>query len=389
MQRLLILFCCSLASSVLLAEPNPQLTPAQILDQMMPSDGQQVVLDLWQQSPAQLGVSHLSNRSGLNNGGDETELSVNLALNNPTNQRYLQQLQLDLNGRQQQSRKLLRWQLSGELSQHLATLSEQALLLEAEREQLQQLQAMVRHADAAFAQGELTRTDKLQLENAVIASQARLAVIEVQQQQAILAWQQFSGHSAWPAAWPLPRLDRMQPMDWNQHPVLQLQHLDTVIAERTYVRDSDGAANPWQAGVVLRQTRGGAQLPDETAIGLQFSLPVGSSAGTEQSAIAQSAMHHQQLKLAETLRQIRQQWFDAKAQYQATALQLEAINQQLQQSKQIQQAADAALKAGEMTSSDWLRLFLQHTDLKKSAAVTTARLQLAGTQFDQAGGLTW
>ena len=392
MQKYAVYFCVFF-SPMSLAAPNAQLTPGQILDRLIPAAEPQVALDLWQQGPAQLGMSHLSNRAGLNNGGDETELSLAVALNSPVHQRYLQQLQQDLNGRQQQSRQFLRWQLSGELSQHLAALAEQALLLQAEREQLQQLQTMVRHAAAAFDQGEMTRTDKLQLENAVIASQARLTVTVIQQEQAILAWQQFSGQQDWPQRWPASASaslsDRMQLADWRQHPLLQLQQTDTVVAERTYVRDSTATANPWQAGVVLRQTRGGSQLPDETAIGLQFSLPIGSGTGSEQQALTQTEMHNQQTKLAETLRHVRQQWFDAKARYQAAAIQQEASMQQLQQSNQIQQAADAALKAGELSTSEWLRLFLQHADLKKSAAVATIRLQLAETQFDQAGGLAW
>lgn len=389
MQRRLIWWLFSVWSPALLAAPNPQLSAAQILDRLMPPAEQAVQLDLWQQGPAQLGVSHLSNRAGLNNGGDETELSLSLALNRPANQRYLQQWQQDLNSRQQQSRQVLRWQLTAELSQHLATLAEQALLLQAEQEQLQQLQAMVRQGAAAFAAGEQTRMDQLQLQNALIASQARLAVAEVQQQQAVLAWQQFSGQPDWPARWPEATAAAGPAADWTQHPLLQLQQLETSLAERSFVRDSAGAQNPWQAGIVLRQTRGGAQMPDDTAVGLQFSLPIGSGAGSEQSAVVQSAMHTQQLKLAETLRQLRQQWFDAKARLQAAAVQQDAMNRQLAQSSQIQQAAEAALKAGELRSSDWLRLFLPHAELKKSAALAAVRLQLAKTQFDQAGGLAW
>ena len=71
------------------------------------------------------------------------------------------------------------------------------------------------------------------------------------------------------------------------------------------------------------------------------------------------------------------------------ALQHKAMQQQLQHSTQMQQAADSALKAGELSASEWLRLFIQHSELQKSAAVSTIRLQLAKTQFDQAGGLAW
>ncbi len=397
---------------------TPALTPGQLIDQLLPAQAAPAELALWQQGRAQLGVSHLSNRAGLNNGGDETELSLNLALNQPANQRYLAQLQQDLTTRQQQSRQLLRWQLSGELARQLASCAEYAALQQAEREQTTQLQQMTRLAENAFARGELTRSDKLQLDNALLAAKARLAMTEIQLQQALLAWQQFSGQQfsgqqftdqqltgqqlgdlaiappPWLAQWSQQRTGRSVngsavAGDWQQHPLLLIQQTDTVAAERSYVRDSSGAAEPWQAGLVLRQTRGGAQLPDDTAIGLQFSVPIGRASGTEQSALAQLAMQNQQLKLAETLRQVRQQWFDAKARYQSALLQQQASQQQLQNSQHIQQAADAALKVGEMRSSEWLRLFLQQGELKKSAAIAEVRLQLATFEFDQAGGLAW
>ncbi|WP_031565047.1 hypothetical protein [Rheinheimera texasensis] len=408
-------------SPALLAEPGPAapaLTPGQLINRLLPAQAAPVELALWQQGPAQLGVSHLSNRAGLNNGGDETELSLNLALNQPANQRYLAQLQQDLTTRQQQSRQLLRWQLSGELARQLAACAEYAALQQAEREQTTQLQEMVRLAEDAFARGELTRSDKLQLDNALLAAEARLAMTEIQLQQALLAWQQFAGQQLtgqqpgnkqprglatvpppWLTQWAQQRTGRSVngsavtgsavAGDWQQHPLLLLQQTETVAAERSYVRDSSGAANPWQAGLVLRQTRGGAQLPDDTAIGLQFSVPIGRASGTEQSAVAMLSMQTQQQKLAETLRLVRQQWFDAKARYQSALLQQQASQQQLQYSQHIQQAADAALKAGEMRSSEWLRLFLQHSELKKSAATAEVRLQLAAFEFDQAGGLTW
>lgn len=422
--RLLIFslfFISLLYSPVLLAEPAlaaPVMTPGQLIDRLLPAQAAPAELALWQQGPAQLGVSHLSNSAGFNNGGGETELSLNLALNQPANQRYLTQLQQDLTTRQQQSRQLLRWQLSGELARQLAACAEYGALQQAEREQTTQLQQMVRLAEDAFAKGELTRSDKLQLDNALLAAKARLAMTEIQLQQALLAWQQFSGHQLnakqltgqqpsdqqpgglatapppWLTQWAQQRArgsvnGSAVNGDWQQHPLLLLQQTDTVAAERSYVRDSSGAANPWQAGLVLRQTRGGAQLPDDTAIGLQFSVPIGRASGTEQSAMAMLAMQTQQQKLAETLRLVRQQWFDAKARYQSALLQQQASQQQLQYSQQIQQAADAALKTGEMRSSEWLRLFLQQGELKKSAAVAEVRLQLAAFEFDQAGGLAW
>lgn len=407
-------------SPALLAEPGPAapaLTPDQLINRLLPAQAAPAELALWQQGPAQLGVSHLSNRAGLNNGGDETELSLNLALNQSANQRYLTQLQQDLTTRQQQSRQLLRWQLSSEMARQLAACAEYAALRQADRGQTTQLQQMSRLAEDAFAKGELTRSDKLQLDNALLAAKARLATTEIQLQQALLAWQQFSGQQfndqqftgqqpsdqqpgglatapPWLRQWAQQRAGgsvngSAVNGDWQQHPLLLLQQTDTVAAERSYVRDSSGAANPWQAGLVLRQTRGGAQLPDDTAIGLQFSVPIGRASGTEQSAMAMLAMQTQQQKLAETLRLVRQQWFDAKARYQSALLQQQASQQQLQYSQQIQQAADAALKAGEMRSSEWLRLFLQHSELKKSAAIAEVRLQLAAFEFDQAGGLTW
>lgn len=376
-----------------MVQATPALTPSQIIDRLMPPPTTQVELALWQQGQAQLGISHLSNRTGLNNGGDETELSLNLALNRPANQRYLSQLQQDLTTRQQQSQQLLRWQLSAELARQLAACAEYTALQLAERAQATQLQAMTRHAATAFAVGELTRSDQLQLENARVGAVARQAMAQVQLQQAQLALQQFS-HKAEISAhlltsWVYQRDTTLRASDWQQHPQLLLQQTDMLAAERVYVRDSDGLANPWQAGVVLRQTRGGAQLPDDTAIGLQFSVPIGRASGSEQSAMAQLAMHNQQLKLAETERQVRQQWFDAKARYQAALLQQQASQQQLQYSQQLQQASDAALKTGEMNSSEWLRLFLQQGELKKSAAIAEVRLQLASFEFDQAGGLAW
>lgn len=399
-----------LCSPVLLAEPEPEpelaaptLTAGQLINRLLPAQAAPAELALWQQGPAQLGVSHLSNRAGLNNGGDETELSLNLTLNQSANQRYLTHLQQDLTTRQQQSRQLMRWQLSGELARHLAACTEYAALQQAEREQTTQLQQMARLAADAFAKGELTRSEKLQLDNALLAAKARLAMAEIQLQQALLAWHQFSGQQEnglasapqpWLSQWAQQHTGRSVngnavAGDWQQHPLLLLQQTDTVSAERSYVRDSTGAANPWQAGLVLRQTRGGAQLPDDTAIGLQFSVPIGRASGTEQSAVAQLAMQNQQQKLAETLRQVRQQWFDAKTRYQTALLQQQTSQQQLQYSQQIQQAADTALKAGEMRSSEWLRIFLQHSELKKSAAIAGVRLQLAVFEFDQAGGLTW
>lgn len=393
-----------------LAEPElgaPAMTPGQLIDRLLPAQTAPAELALWQQGPAQLGVSHLSNRAGLNNGGDETELSLSLALNQSANQRYLTQLQQDLTTRQQQSRQLLRWQLSGELARQLAACAEYGALLQAEREQTTQLQEMTRLAEDAFAKGELKRSDKLLLDNALLAAKARLAMAEIQLQQALLALQQFSGQQftgqqpgdqklnglatapPWLTQWAQQRAGSAVAGDWQQHPLLLLQQTETVAAERSYVRDSSGAANPWQAGLVLRQTRGGTQLPDDTAIGLQFSVPIGRSDGTEQSAVAQATMQNQQQKLAETLRLVRQQWFDAKTRYQTALLQQQASQQQLQNSQQIQQAADTALKAGEMRSSEWLRLYLQHSELKKSAAIAEVRLQLAVFEFDQAGGLTW
>lgn len=403
-------------SPVLLAESEraaTAMTPGQLIDRLLPAQAAPAELALWQQGPAQLGVSQLSNRAGLNNGGDETELSLNLALHSPANRRYLQQFQQDLQLRQQQNRQLLRWQLSAELARQLAACAEYGALQQAEREQTAQLQQMSRLAENAFAKGELTRPDKLQLDNALLAAKARLAMAEIQLQQALLAWQQFIDHQPsdlatapppWLTQWAQQRAERSANRsavnvsavnasavagDWQQHPLLLLQQTETVAAERSYVRDSTGAANPWQAGLVLRQTRGSPQLPDDTAIGLQFSVPVGRASGTEQSAVAQATMQNQQQKLAETLRQVRQQWFDAKTRYQTALLQQQASLQQLQNSQQIQQAADAALKAGEMRSSEWLRLFLQHSELKKSAAIAEVRLQLAAFEFDQAGGLTW
>lgn len=398
-------------SPVLLAEPElaaPALTPGQLIDRLLPAQTAPVELALWQQGPAQLSVAHLSNRAGLNNGGDETELSLNLALHSPANRRYLQQFQQDSEHRQQQNRQLLRWQLSAELARQLAACAEYAALRQAELEQSTQLLHMTRLAADAFAKGEMTRSDKLQLDNAWLAAKASLAMTEFQLQQALLAWYQFTGQQftgqqlsdqqtsglastlpPWLAQWGQQRQGRPVVGDWQQHPLLLVQQIDTVAAERSYVRDSTGAANPWQAGLVLRQTRGGTQLPDDTAIGLQFSVPIGHASGTEQSAVAQLAMQNQQQKLAETLRLVRQQWFDAKTRYQTALLQQQASQQQLHNGQQIQQAADGALKAGEMRSSEWLRLFLQHNELKKSAAVADVRLQLAAFEFDQAGGLTW
>lgn len=396
-----LLFFSLVFSPVLLAEPElaaPALTPGQLIDRLLPAQTAPVELALWQQGPAQLSVAHLSNRAGLNNGGDETELSLNLALHSPANRRYLQQFQQDSERRQQQNRQLLRWQLSAELARQLAACAEYAALRQAELEQSTQLLHMTRLAADAFAKGEMTRSDKLQLDNAWLAAKASLAMTEFQLQQALLAWYQLTGQQTsglaskppqWLAQWGQQRQGRPVVGDWQQHPLLLVQQIDTVAAERSYVRDSTGAANPWQAGLVLRQTRGGTQLPDDTAIGLQLSVPIGHASGTEQSAVAQLAMQNQQQKLAETLRLVRQQWFDAKTRYQTALLQQQSSQQQLHNGQQIQQAADAALKAGEMRSSEWLRLFLQHNELKKSAAVADVRLQLAAFEFDQAGGLTW
>lgn len=380
------LFCCQ----AVLAEPVQ--TPGQLIDRLLPAQAAPAELPLWQQGPAQLGISHLSNRAGLNNGGDETELSVDLALHSPANRQYLQQLQQDLQLRQQQNRQLLRWQLSAELVRQLATCSEYAAVQQIDREQLRQLQQMTQLAASAFAKGELTRSDKLQLDNALVAANARLAMTEVELQQARLAWQQFSGLTElpdWLAQWSQQNRGQTVASDWQQHPLLLLQQTDTVAAERIFVRDSSGAGNPWQAGLVLRQTRGGAQLPDDTAIGFKISLPIGRSEGSEQSAAAQTAMQNQQQKLAETVRQVRQRWFDAKSRYQAALIQQQASVQQQQYGEQIQQAADAALKTGEMRSSEWLRFFLQHNELKKTAALATVRLQLATFELEQAGGLAW
>lgn len=372
-------------SSWLQAEPSAGLTPDQALSKMLRHAQTTVEIDQWQQSPARLGVSHLATGSGLNAGGDESEINLTLSWNSPDNRQYLASLDSGLKERQNLTLGYVKWQLAGELRREWVNLAKLATLVEFQSQQAEKLQVMFVKTKAAFAAKEITRIELLLMENALTEAEQQVAVTMTQIEVAQQAYQQLSGQTQWPLQWQ----ETVRATDWQQHPLLLLQYHDVLLAESAFVRDSGGDNEPWQTGILLRKTQGIGALPDDTAVGLQFSMPFGGASGTEQSALAQQQMHQQQNSLAEATRQVRTTWFAAQAQLQSSEIALKSSNEQWRRAKEIQAAADTALASGEITQTEWLRLFLQNHDLEKKARLAAIVCAASVAEFNQAGGLTW
>jgi hypothetical protein len=373
-----------LISPWLYAEATVEITPEQVLARMLNHANSTVAIDKWQQSPARVGVSHLSSGSDVS-AGDETELNLTLSWNTSQNRQYLTSLETALNERQHLNFSYVKWQLTGELRRQWANLTRLSELLNIHKVQVQKLQSMYEITNAAFSSREITRIELLLVENALTDAEHQLSITQELLDTSKLAYQQFSGQMHWPMKWQ----ETLKATDWQQHPFLLLQLHDVLLAENAFVRDSQGDNEPLQTGVTLRQTQGVGSMPDDTAIGLQFSMPFGGAAGKEQSVLAQQQMQQQQHVLAETIRQIRTGWFEAKALFKASEIALKSANQQWERGQEIQQAADAALKSGEISHSEWLRLFLRNYDLNKQAKLAAIDHAAAIAEFNQAGGLTW
>jgi outer membrane protein TolC len=375
-----LLLCCS---SLAWADPEPQLTPAAVMAQMPKMSMQQFSVNRWLQAPLNIGGAHLVSNSA--NGGDETELNLTVSLNNQASRAYLDHFESFLQQRQTLQHAITQWQIAGELRRSWATLD----LLSQQRRRLEvkveKLRAMVAAATQAFAQGEITRVERLLLENAFTDASAQLSSITAQLLQTTTAYQQLTGLTDWPAHWH----ESQQAQNWQQHPLLLLQQLDMIQAEQHFVRESSGDTHPWQLGAILRKTAGNNQIPDETAIGLQISLPIGSGNGFEQSALSQQNMHQQQTRFAEITRQLRQQWFEAKARLDAAVITQQSAMKQAAIAREIQTAADEARAQGELTQTDWLRLFLQNDELMTNAELAVTHHALAVAELNQAGGLVW
>ena len=374
-----------LFSPWLQAEPSAAVTPQQVLLTIQPRAQARVVIDQWQQAPARVGGSYLATGSAAGAAGDESEINLTFSWNSQTNRQYLAALGSGLTDRQAFALRYVTWQLAGELRREWANLARLTTLVDCQQLQVEQLLAMLSRTQAAFAAREITRIDLLLVENALTGAQQQLAASRAQLDVAHQAYQQLSGHTQWPMHWQ----ESVRATDWQQHPWLLLQHQEVLLAESAYVRDSGGANEPWETGIVLRQTQGIGTLPDDTAIGVQIALPFGASSGTEQSVLAQQQMHQQQQLLAEVTRQVRTTWFAAKAQLSSSEIALKSTNEQWRRAREIQAAADAALKSGEMSHTEWLRLFLHHHQFDQNARLASVAVAAAVAEFNQAGGLTW
>lgn len=371
-------------SPFLQAEPSIELSPTQALAKMHVKEFDTLKVDKWQQAPVRFGVSHLHSNSP-RTAGDETEINLSVDWNSPENSHYLDTLESELNRRQILNRNYQSWLIAGELRKQWAELAKLAAQLEAQSTKVKQLSALLSDFRAAFKAREITRIELLSIENAFTEATNQAEISQQQLQIAEQAYKEFSGQYQWPKNWQ----ESPNATDWLQHPLLLLHHLDTQLAENLYARDSSGAQEPWQTNLIVKKTEGVGALPNDTAIGLQVSVPFGGVKSGEQSIQAQQQMHNQQALLAELTRQVRTAWFDAKAQFATTRLQRQAAHEQSQRAREVLAAANTALSSREITHTEWLRLFLQAHELEQKSILAEISYHAAIADLNQAGGLLW
>ena len=374
----------ALISPWLQAEPSVELSPAKAFASMQVKAFESVKIDKWQQAPVRFGASHLRSNSP-QTAGDESEINLSMAWNSPGNSQYLESLENGLNRRQVLSGNYQNWLVAGELRRQWANLARLAAQLDAQNTKVEQLSATLTNIRAAFTAREITRIELLSIENAFTDATNQAEISKQQFQIAEQAYSEFSGQRHWPQHWQ----ETANAVDWQQHPLLLLHHLDTQLAENLYVRDSSGTKEPWQTNLIVKKTEGVGALPSDTALGLQVSVPFGDSEGAEQSVQAQQQMHNQQALLAEVTRQIRASWFDAKALVATSELQRKAAQEQSHRGQEVLAAANAALASREITHTEWLRLFLQAHELEQKSILTEISYYSAIADLNQAGGLLW
>lgn len=378
------LMLLSFLATVAQAAPSKELTPEQVLSAMLVKAPANISINKWQQAPVRLNTSYLKSNAA-QSVGDESELSLSFAWNNLENKRYLTGLESNLNQRQLLLLNYQKWQLAGELRLQWNNLNRLLVQKAVQIESMQKLESIFANTRGAFNAREIPRIELLLIENALTEARAQATVLTEEFAIALNSYQELTGQTDWPENW----YESIEAQDWVQHPLLKLQELDVNLAEQTFIRDSRSGNESWQTAVVVRHTKGDLLSGDDTAVGLQLSIPIGHSSGSEQAALSQQDMHIQQTTLAQLTRELRNKWFEAQSAVKARAILKSSLTEQASRSKEILAAADAALANNEITLTEWLRLFLQNQETQNQLKLAEINYLAAVAELNQAGGLTW
>lgn len=382
MKKHLILLCFIAAAAE--AAPSRELTREQILSAMLVDAPTNISINKWQQAPVRLNTSYLTSNAP-QRVGDESELSLSFAWNNQENKRYLTGLESNLNQRQLLLFNYQKWLLAGELRLQWANLNRLLVQTAVQIESTQKLESIFANTLAAFKAREITRIELLLMENALSDARAQTTVLTEAFAMALNSYQALTGQADWPENWS----ESIVALDWVQHPLLKLQELDANLAEQTFIRDSRSGNESWQTAVVVRHTKGDLLSGDDTAVGLQLSIPLGHSSGSEQAALSRQNMHMQQTALAQLTRELRNKWFEAQSAVKTRAVLKTSLTEQANRSNEVLAAADAALANSEITLTEWLRLFLQNHEIQNQLKLAEINYLAAVAELNQAGGLTW
>jgi len=374
---------CLAGSATTLAAPNPELSPASVLTTLQPGLRLVSVSNHWQAGPMQLQLSHLTDQLGQAQGVKETQVSVSMPLHSSAARRHLSQLDQQLEQQALLQQQLSALQLMAQLRQHWADLSRLALQQQFYQQQLSTIEPMLDWMQQAVRNKEKTRLELMQLQQfqQQLRADAELASQQYQLQQQ--AYQQLTQQRDWPAAWQ----ETEQQLDWQQHPALRLALLQAEKQEAAYTAAS-ADDSPWTVGLTSRQLQP-AVGTNEVTVGLAVSIPFGKSSSDASTVMAQDAMHQAQQQLFDQQQLVRTQVQQARQQLAASRLQATQAALLYQQQQQMTDLARAAWKAGEMASSDWLRI--EQQQLAAALANELAQLNVAAAiaNWNQAGGLLW
>ncbi|WP_406663853.1 TolC family protein [Gallaecimonas sp. GXIMD1310] len=363
---------------------DPAMTLAELLRQVPEHNTARPALSRWQQGPVSVQLNRYDSRFGLNKGGDEWELGISVPIAGSGQRQYLTSLDKSLGQQQVLGTALRRLDLTGALRQVLADIALANTEVVQYRHWVASYSALAERQQRAVAAGESGRLGWLLADNALTDAKLALASAKQRLARAEGNYQALTGLADWPAHWQEP----VKASDINQHPALKESQLLTNLAEARYQRSEKGAQYPWHAGVSVKQIQGAPGYPDDTQIGLQFSMPLGGGSG-EDSADDYLAMQTQQRNLARLQQQLTQQWYQAKAQYENSALALTLTKAKLAKAQQLMAVADAAKAAGEISVSDWQRQYQDFLMVQLQQARLEVQVAASAAQLNQAGGFSW